>query len=203
MTKGMAKKQALRWLDEATLNGSDASAELTADYIDKFNYFLYNVLVYIASFFKLSRNISIDKDTAYEQRGYFRKYGLPEDFMELEKVILTDNKAYGEIFNYSFEGQYSILIPEEYFKDNAKLTVFYFGRPKKVDVAALDTTELEVMPIAEQLVPLRLAIEATAGSDETSAISAYLEGKFGNMLENLLGDKQGAPNMLVERVYAQ
>ena len=50
--------------------------------------------------------------------------------------------------------------------------------------------------------PLRLAIEATAGSDETNAISAYLEGKFSNMVNNLLGDENDYSGYAVERVYS-
>ena len=53
LTKGRAKELALRWLDEATLNGQTASSELTADYTDKFDYMMYNVLVYIAAIFRL------------------------------------------------------------------------------------------------------------------------------------------------------
>ena len=81
--------------------------------------------------------------------------------------------------------------------------MFYFGLPKAVAVDAPEDTELEIVPKAEQLVPLRLAIEATAGSDETSAISAYLENKWSNMVMNLLGEQRGAYNQMVERVYAQ
>ncbi len=81
--------------------------------------------------------------------------------------------------------------------------ILYFGMPEEIASDAEDSTELDVQPIAVQLVPLRLAIEATAGSDETNAISAYLEGKFSNMVANLLGDQDGAFNVVVERVYAQ
>ena len=75
--------------------------------------------------------------------------------------------------------------------------------PDEIAYDAKDTTVLEVSPKAVQLVPLRLAIEATAGSDETNAISSYLENKFSNMVSNLLTNEDVYINGSIERVYAQ
>lgn len=203
MTKGEAKAQALRWLDEATLNGQPAGVELTADYTDKFNYFLWNVLVYIAAIFKLEKTFSANKETG-EKKGGFYSYTLPNDFMELERINVYSSSGVSQIYDYKKSADKTFLIPRSYIeKEDIDVEFIYYGMPAEVPSNASDVTELEVMPKAVQLVPLRLAIEATAGSDETNAISAYLEGKFSNMVNNLLGNQQGAFNVVVERVYAQ
>ncbi|MGE4213146.1 MAG: hypothetical protein AB7E42_00010 [Anaerotignaceae bacterium] len=202
MTKGEAKKLALRWLDEATLNGQEAGAELTADYKDKFNYFLYNVLVYVAAVFKISRtfSVTITEGTA---KGSYVSFTLPNDVMELDKIIRYNASQYEEVRAFRKDGDHVYLIPKNALGENDTLEFIYWGMPGVVAVDADDTATIEVVSKAEQLVPLRLAIEATAGSDETSGISAYLEGKYSNMVANLLGEEKGAVSGMVERLYAQ
>lgn len=201
LTKGRAKELALRWLDEATLNGQAASSELTADYTDKFDYMMYNVLVYIAAIFRL-RGSFVVKPEECEKMGGFYRVQLPEDFMGFNRVIVYNDTASAEIPDFRRESTDVYLIPDTYFIEGTTVEFIYWRSPKKVEIDALDTTELEVRPKAEQLVPLRLAIEATAGSDETNAISAYLEGKFSNMVNNLLGDENDYSGYAVERVYS-
>ena len=202
MTKGEAKRLALRWLDEATLNGQEAGAELTADYKDKFNYFLYNVLVYIAAVFKISRTFSVTATEGIPKGGYV-SFTLPNDVMELDKIILYNASQYDEVRAFRKEGDNVYLIPKNAIGENDTIEFIYWGMPAVVAVDSDDTVAIEVVAKAEQLVPLRLAIEATAGSDETSGISAYLEGKYSNMVANLLGEEHGALGGIVERVYAQ
>ena len=203
MTKGEAKAQALRWLDEATLNGQPAGVELTADYTDKFNYFLWNVLVYIAAIFKLEKTFAATKENGVKKGGFYA-YEMPKDFMELERINVYTGTGVTQIFDFKKSADKIYLIPRSYIeRDGVDVEFIYYGMPAEVSGDAPESTALEVMPKAMQLVPLRLAIEATAGSDETNAISAYLEGKFSNMVSNLLGNQQGAFNVVVERVYAQ
>jgi hypothetical protein len=201
MTKGEAKKLALRWLDEATINGQEAGSELTADYIDKFNYFIDDVVSYFANIFKLERSFEVDKDTPFILRGGLYKFTLPEDYIELNKIVGTKGKDYIEIENFYKEGKRDFLITDADYYDS--LTFLYYGLPKAIGIDAPDDTELEIMPKAQQLIPLKLAIDATAGSDETSGISYYLEGKLSNEIMNILGQDRGCENNFVERVYAQ
>ena len=203
MTKGEAKKQALRWLDEATLNGQTAGIELTADYTDKFDCFLWNVLVFIAAIFKIEKRMKADAETGEKKGGYY-SFKMPEDFMELERINMYTADTVTQLYGYIKESDNTFLIPKSVI-DNEDIAVefIYYAMPKEISYDAPDSTELEILPKAIQLVPLRLAIEATAGSDETNAISAYLEGKFSSMVNTLLGDEAGAFNITVERVYAQ
>lgn len=202
LTKERAKALALRWLDEATLNGQPAGVELTADYTDKFNYFLYDVLTYVAAIFRLTRTFLQPAKEA-EVRGQYYLISMPDDFMDLDTVKAYGEKSYYAVTSYQRESEKRILVPKSSVREEDTIEVLYFGLPTPVSVDAADSTVLEVVPKAEQLVPLRLAIEATAGSDETSAISAYLENKWSNMVVNLLGEQKGAYNVAVERVYAQ
>lgn len=201
MTKGEAKAQALRWLDEATLNGQSASAELTADYTDKFNYFIWNVLVYISNIFKLPRTVILKENELTEVGGFYR-YKMPEDFMNFNKINVYNKSSVVEVYDYIRETTNTYLIPKYYFGKDATVEVLYWGMPAEIPHNAPEGTELEVAPKAIQLVPLRLAIEATAGSDETNAISTYLEAKFGNMVENLLDNDNDYGGLGIERVYA-
>ena len=59
MTKGEARKLFLRWLDEATVNGQEASSDLTADLVNRFDYFLDGTLNYVAGIFKLPGKMPI------------------------------------------------------------------------------------------------------------------------------------------------
>lgn len=201
MTKGEAKAQALRWLDEATLNGQSASAELTADYTDKFNYFIWNVLVYISNIFKLPRTVTL-KESELTDIGGFYRYKLPDDFMSFNKINVYNKASILEVYDYIRETTNTYLIPKDYFNKDNTVEVLYWGMPAEIPSNAPEGTELEVQPKATQLVPLRLAIEATAGSDETNAISAYLEAKFSNMVDNLLANDNDYGGLGIERVYA-
>lgn len=53
LTKGRAIDEALRWLDEATINGQPATAEQLADYRDRANYLLDGVVKFLAGHFKI------------------------------------------------------------------------------------------------------------------------------------------------------
>lgn len=201
LTKGRAKELALRWLDEATLNGQAASAELTADYTDKFNYMLYDVLVYIANIFKLRGEYTVN-DSGLTAAGNYYRVEMPDDFMSFNRIIAYNDVSSAEIPDFRRESTNVYLIPKAYFTDGVTIEVIYWRFPKAVEIDTSDTSELDVVKKAEQLVPLRLAIEATAGSDETNAISAYLEGKFSNMVNNLIGDDSDYSGYAVERVYS-
>lgn len=201
LTKGRAKELALRWLDEATLNGQTASSELTADYTDKFNYMLYDVLVYISAIFRLSGSYTVNTDECTEVGGYY-KVKMPDDFMGFNRIMAYSSVTSTEIPDFRRYSTSTYLIPKIYFSDDITVEVVYWRMPEQIELSSSDTTVLDVVPKAEQLVPLRLAIEATAGSDETNAISAYLEGKFSNMVNNLLGDDNDYSGYAVERVYS-
>lgn len=204
MTKGDAKKQALRWLDEATLNGQDASIELTADYTDKFDYFLWNAVTFISSVFKLPRIYIAEITADTDKKGRYYRFTLPEDYMELKSIAAYSETGYFDIQDYRRESNRVYLIPGEYFRNGLAVEFDYWGIPEKFDENAPDSTVLEVVPKAEQLVGLRLAIEATAGSDETNAISAYLENKYSNMVSNLITDENNYfSGTTTERVFAQ
>jgi hypothetical protein len=77
----------------------------------------------------------------------------------------------------------------------------YFGEPEVVAIDAEADTVLEIAKRAEVLVPLKLAVDATAGSEETSALSAYLNSVFSNMLANILQSETTAYKGIT-RVYA-
>ena len=197
MTKGEAKNLALRWLDEATINGQPVSSELTADLEDKFDYMLNGVLSYLATFFKVDKTYTTEIQEGVKKSRY-RQFEMPDDYRGLKNIVVYNDSSYAEIENYIAEQDGVFLLP-----DNLTGTIEfnYYGEPARVEVIASETAVLEVARKAEALVPLKLAIDATAGSEETSALSAYLNGVFSNMLANII---QGETSTYkgVTRVYA-
>lgn len=197
MTKGEAKKLALRWLDEATINGQPASAELTADLEGKFDYMLNGVLSYLSTFFKIDRAFETKIEDGIK-KSRFRRFSMPEDFKGLKNIVIYDDNSYVEFDDYIVEKGNTFLLP-----DGMKGTIEfnYFGEPETVAIDAEADTILEIAKRAEVLVPLKLAVDATAGSEETSALSAYLNSVFSNMLANILQSETTAYKGIT-RVYA-
>ncbi|MDL2215734.1 hypothetical protein LJB77_01490 [Ruminococcaceae bacterium OttesenSCG-928-N02] len=59
MTKQEAKQAALRWLDEATINGGALALEQTADYTDRMNYILPAAIDFFSGQFPLTARHSV------------------------------------------------------------------------------------------------------------------------------------------------
>lgn len=197
MTKGEAKKLALRWLDEATINGQNASVELTADLTDKFNYMLTGVLSYIAEFFKLEKQYTVTEKDGTPKGGYIR-FVMPDDYKGLSRVAVYDNDGYYELEDFYPESRNIFLLPKGI---TGNIEFNYYAEPAAVDITADDSTVLDIVKRAEPLLPLKLAIDATAGSEDTSALSAYLDSKFSNMLANLLQNEITVYTS-IKRIYA-
>ncbi len=197
MTKGEAKKLALRWLDEATINGQKASAELTADLEDKFDYMLTGVLSYLSTFFKIDRTFETTIEEGIKKSRY-RQFVMPEDYKGIKNIVVYDENSYAEIDDFVVERNGTFLVPEG---TKGTIEFNYYGDPEAVAIDAPDDFVLEIEKKAEILVPLKLAIDATAGSEETSALSAYLNGVFSNMLANIL-QSQTTAYRGVTRIYA-
>ena len=181
MTKGEARALFLRWLDEATINGQTASQQQTADLSDKFDYFLTGTLLYLAGYFRLGRQFVPETE---ETVGGLRRVELPADFRELERVVAAGPDFYRPVEEYWTEGDRYLLVPGDL---QGQLRILYWGNPAAVEPEAEEERVLEVLPQAEMLVPLKTAADVTAGSEDTAAVSHYLEGRFSNMMVNLLG----------------
>ena len=202
MTKQDAEKLALRVLDEATINGQPAGVELTADYTDKFNYFLNDALVFIANLFPLSKSISIKEYEPVQIRGPYIRVELPEDCMKIRNVMAYDSNGSYQDVEYIEDTNISILINKNIIDNYSNVEINYNKFPERVAFDAEDNTVLDIVRKAEGLLPLKLAVDATAGSEETSVISAFLNSKLDNLILNLLGDGEKAYSFGVERIYS-
>ena len=130
----------------------------------------------------------------------FVAYTMPPDFREFDKII-------------GLGGGYHILNSDEYiwerenlfrlpYQSSGQFDFHYFATPKRIEVEAPDDTVIEVVEKAEMLVPLKVAIDITAGTDDLAGTSHYLDGKFSNMLVNIMGDGIPRDNP-IRSVYAQ
>ena len=55
-------------------------------------------------------------------------------------------------------------------------------------------------PKAAPLIPLRLAIDATSGIDETLALNQFLTGRFAEMV-GAMGDEDTEKHQVIETVF--
>ncbi len=199
MTKGEAKELALRWLDEATINGEINSREQTADLTDKFNYFLNDALIFLSGFFRLPRVYCPAKPDGIE--GGLVRYRMPEDFKELNKIVVTGENSYEDISDYRFEPPRDFLLAPE---QDGTLKFLYWGNPREVTSFAPEEEILDVDALGAVALPLKLAADATAGSEDTMHISYYLEGKLSGMIVNLLqGRKEEEGIHSISTIYTQ
>ena len=284
MNKNDAINGALRWIDEATVNGAAASNGFIADYKDRMEHLLDGAVAMVESQFPLIESISIVQNMPRCMEGshFEAKTVYPGDTYEFTN---SDAKAYTlEIcgvltatidgarqqitapefqrlsgsFNGSIklESQYPFQVrnaafyafplveipehiawvPYELPKQmNGLVRILFsgdgvtfldFSDYRRVDGAhiaipyhysgqfdiqykhrhtllanAAGTAEIEIDEKAEPLVPLRLALDATSGIDETLQVNNYLTGRFSEMVNALL-EEDITKHQPIETVYA-
>ena len=290
MTKGEAKAAALRWIDEATVNGRDPGAGELADYRDRMNYLLDGVLNALAISFPLSgeqhivhcppanllgtvsnvqqftppqvysvqaagakslyaevygtvqlcfadgRQKEISNSGQFEavrvvleddqpiifksdfpfavrypalyaqpyraeaeipSAAPYSAYALPTDFRALRRVIREWDGQNAVFSAYRCENGKQLLLPRNM---HGVFTVHYDRRPQKTAHDAEDSAELDCMPIAEPLIPLRLAADVTLGTLDRAQTAYYLENRYTAMLLTLQTERADAQNR-IESLY--
>ena len=180
MTKGEAIDAALRWMDEATVGGSAADNGEIADYRDRMATLLDSVIQLLGSQFRLHAQM----DSPSGNMGW-ALYELPEDFLELDQILLFSENGVQRWTDYRWVGE------RELWVQNAGTGTFrfsYFRMPEHLSANAAENTVLDCHPLAQTLVPLKLAADAMSGMEEKAELSAYLENKFSAMLQSMLPD---------------
>lgn len=82
-------------------------------------------------------------------------YEMPEDFMELDKVIhRTDPRAYKDMIDYHWENKRTFVT--NYF-NTGSFTIHYWKYPKTILPNADDTTEFEIDVAVQELIPIKVA----------------------------------------------
>lgn len=167
MTKGEAKAAALRWLDEATVGGRDAGSDELADYRNRMDTLLNGAVHQLAVQFPL--------ETVWETEAA-AEITLPENFYALETVLCRGSDGnWKECSAARRVGQKTFLLPE----NAAGVLRFYYERlPQSIAPDAEDDTALDIAPGTEDLLALRLAVDAAAGMEEKPAVYARLNARF-------------------------
>lgn len=179
MTKGEAKKLYLRWLDEATVNGQQNSRGEVADAVDKFDYLINDALIFMAGRFPL-RRIFVPIEPIKKGSCYI--YEMPNDFMGLDRIMSWDNGKMKIINDYSHIPPNTYVLNKQY----EALEFYYSAIPERVRPESADDTVLEIDFRAEELLPLKIAVDALCGNAETVGLSNYLEGKLSTMIMNAI-----------------
>ncbi len=195
MTKGEARKLYLRWLDEATVNGQETDYEQRADLEDKFDYFLDGAVFYLAGHFHLP---AVYEGEPEGMAGNYERYRLPEDFREMDRIVRVEEGVYREETAYRVEGERDYLVE----RGGERPRFLYWKNPAPLGTSAPEDAVLEIHPRAAVLVPLKAAVDATAGTEDMAGTSSYLEGLFSNMLMNLLVTRD-AGRPAIETRYGQ
>lgn len=290
MTKGEAKAAALRWIDEATVNGRDPGIGELADYRDRMDHLLDGVLNALAVSFPLSgvqsivhyppenllgntaqvqqitspqgvvlqasgaksmyaeicggarvcfadgqvtevpntgafeavrallandkpitvksENPFLMRNAALYARSYdgveqippyaiHNAYALPTDLRALRRVVREHDGQSTAFSEYRCEDGRNLLLPRT---QCGVFWVYYDRRPQKTAHNAEDTFELDCHPIAEPLIPLKLAADVTLGTADRAQTAYYLENRYTAMLLTLQAERPNA-QVHIESVY--
>lgn len=283
MNKNDAINGALRWLDEATVNGAAASNGFIADYKDRMEHLLDGAVAMVESQFPIIKSVSIvqsspkcmegsffpcksfypgeeytfsntdakaysieitgrarmtvdgttqpiESDTFKRLSGRFRgnikivsdtpfmvrnagfygynadpvpehipwySYELPKQINGLVKILFSgDGVTFRDFSDYRRLDEYHIAIPYHY---RGQFDIQYKHRHTTLS-GAPGSAEIEVEPKAVPLVPLRLAIDATSGIDETLLLNQYLTGRFAELV-GAMTDEDVEKHQTIETVY--
>ena len=283
MNKNDAINGALRWIDEATVNGAAASNGFIADYKDRMEHLLDGAVAMVESQFPLIESASIvqsvpkcmegshfEAKTVYPDEEYsfengeakaytleicgsvslvvdgvrrqissqtFERvadsfngsirilsdypfqvrnaafyafpmqeipehiawvpYELPQQMNGLVKILFSgDGVTFRDFSDYRRLDEYHIAIPYHY---SGQFDIQYKHRHSTLSGAS-GAAEVEVEPKAVPLVPLRLAIDATSGIDETLLLNQYLTGRFAEMV-GAMTDEDLEKHQNIELVY--
>lgn len=94
-TKGQCTALFLRYLDGATKKGIDLPATKNADYRDKFNYFLNEAQIYIASLVKIPAVFQITQNPIPNQLGWLNGFDIQQYLPGENKTFTrTGTKSY-------------------------------------------------------------------------------------------------------------
>ena len=284
MTKNDAINGALRWIDEATVNGAAAGNGFIADYKDRMEHLLDGAVAMVESQFPTIRTSSIvqsnppcldgshfEPKTIYPGNTYefnnsaakaytmeicgvltavidgavreinadsferisgefkgsirlasnypfqvrnagfygFRfasipehiawiPYQLPEQMNGLVRILFSgDGVTFLDFSDYRRVDDAHIAIPSHY---SGQFDIQYKRRHTLLANAA-GTAEIEIDEKAEPLVPLRLALDATSGIDETLQVNQFLTGRFSEMVNALL-EEDITKHQPIETVFA-
>ena len=287
MNKNDAINGALRWIDEATVNGSAASNGFIADYRDRMEHLLDGAVAMVESQFPLIKSVSIvqnvpkclggshfeiktvypgetykfeDPDMkcfsmelfttgkltindglridfeATKPDGFMRlavpatksvimestqplmvrnagfypyelspipehiawiPYDLPKQINGLVKILFSgDGITFRDFSDYRRLDEHKIAVPYHY---SGQFDIQYKHRHATL-AGASGATEIEVDPKAVPLIPLRLAIDATSGIDETLALNQFLTGRFAEMV-GAMTDEDIEKHQVIETVF--
>jgi len=154
LTRAEAKALFLRYLGEATVNGSEKN---DLDLADQFDRFLYPAMVQTAALYP-----------ALETAEAGTEWQAPENLVEITRTA----GAAGQSVAFHRLGARTFIFEEP-------CTVVYSRAPavpREGDGAVLDLDER-----AAQLVPLQIAIHAAASSPEHAWQTAYLTASYNAM----------------------
>lgn len=181
MTKQDAKDGALRWMDEATINGHAVAAAEQADFRDRMDYLIGGVIAELGAQFPLIGTVN------RESRGTVQ---MPADCKRVLRVVRTES---GAPVDATVQAGVVTALPQ------GAITIIYERYPGRPTPGAPDAVQLDCAPEAEPLVPLKLAADVLLGTIDRMTTGAYLADRYHEMLRQLVASRGGAP---IATVYA-
>jgi hypothetical protein len=109
-------------------------------------------------------------------------YKLPADLRLLRRVVRQWENGESEYTGYRCEDGVHLLLPYDQW---GEYRVYYDRKPERLSHDAQDDTVLDCDPLAESLVPLKLAADVTMGTLDRAQTGYYLERQYAAMLQTI------------------
>lgn len=130
----------------------------------------------------------------------YKRYFMPDDFYQLNKVILDGNvresKTYHNTSDFFWEQRNVIAL--NYF-NSGEYRIFYYAYPQNIDDDTDDSYELEVDIEAQEAIPYYVAAHVLM--DETNLYTTLLT-IYNNKLMNLDGKIANPPNAIENTMFS-
>lgn len=162
MTIGEAKAIYLRYLGEATVNGSLRN---DPDLADQFSYLVNSAVIYVSSAFPDRVLVTLTD----------REWDAPGDFVSIFRTF----DEYGMPVAYYEKG-------ENHFIFDEICDVEYCRTPETILPGADDSTQIDLPERACELVPLKVAIDAALANPDYAYKVQFLTNTYNAMEEALL-----------------
>lgn len=177
MNYGQIKNYALQLINQYTIAGADYASSYSnqQDYLNRIPMLVNDALLYTTSSAKKLRATYELKSEEGEPVGDWRRYELPEDFLELINGLFLLERGDGArqfLSHYILQGDTHILIPADI---HSSVLLEYYRRPVLVGEHPEDTDVVDTTPEVHLAICYYVAAHLVMQDDEFAYASLYNE----------------------------
>lgn len=157
------------------INASNPSNDIRLRFSGNYVYNIRNKALFAYSF-----------PTAEDVPNYrpYIKYQMPNDFMELQKVIQQgDPRTYIDMISFKWEGKKTFVLN---YYDTGSFDIHYYRYPTNIESSTLDTYEFEIDVEAQEAIPFFVGGHSLI--DENPTLAIQLLNEYQTKLSRLFTD---------------